>query len=454
VLEGWPEDRIDSETNGELTSYFRKRLELGVEGGCVMRGCRVVIPKKGRERAIQMLHEAHPGIARMKSLARSYMWWPGMDRAIEECVKKCTPCQSSRKDPPVVPMHPWAWPEKPWTRIHIDYAGPMEGKMFLLIMDAHSKWMEVHVTNTSTSSATIELLRKTFATLGLPEVLVSDNATAFTSTEFTEFLQKNGIRHVRTPPYHLASNGLVDRAVQTFKAAMKRMKEGSLNTWLTRFLFNYRVTPHTSTEVSPAELMFGRKLRSQFDLLRPSVGRKVQQAQDSQKKGHDVRASPRSFSVGESVYAKNYGQGPKWLPGLVVGTEGSALFRVKHPDGRIVRRHLDQLRQCVDSTAAEMEPELDDGHHVPARDTSSGSPEESTAQADSTESPHGTQSPGTAPAATEDLDAEEPGTNNSGIVLDAATQERSSASGDSQHQPLRRSARAKQPPVRFEEQFT
>ena len=166
---------------------------MGVEDGCVMCGCRMVIPKKGRERAIQMLHEAHPGIGRMKSLARSYMWWPGMDRAIEECVKKCTPCQSSCKDPPVVPMHTWAWPEKSWTRIHIDYAGPMEGKMFLLIMNVHSKWMEVHVMNTSTTSATIELLRKTFATLGLPEVLVSDNATAFTSTEFTEVLQKNGI---------------------------------------------------------------------------------------------------------------------------------------------------------------------------------------------------------------------------------------------------------------------
>lgn len=84
------------------------------------------------------------------------------------------------------------------------------------MMDAHSRWMEIHVTNTASLMATIELLCRSFATLGLPEVVVSDNGTAFTSLEFTEFTKRNGIHHVRTPPYHPASNGLVERAVQTF----------------------------------------------------------------------------------------------------------------------------------------------------------------------------------------------------------------------------------------------
>ena len=186
--------------------------------------------------------------------------------------------------------------------------------MFLLITDAYSRWMEIHETNTSTSSATIELLRRSFASLGLPEVVVSDNATAFTSTssEFSDFLKRNGIRHILTPPYHPASNGSVERSVQTFKEGLKRLKKGSLNTRLMRFLFKYRITPHSSTGVSPAELMYGRKLRSQLDLLKPSPTEVADKTQNRQE------TTTRSFNVGDCVYARNYSRGPKWLPGQVV----------------------------------------------------------------------------------------------------------------------------------------
>ena len=68
--------------------------------------------------------------------------------------------------------------------------------------------------------------------LGLPEVIVSDNANTFTSKELSQFLQKNGVRHVRTPLYHPATNRLAGRAVQTFKEGIKKMQEGSVETKL------------------------------------------------------------------------------------------------------------------------------------------------------------------------------------------------------------------------------
>ena len=182
VQEGWPAQ--DQNVTPDLQPYFRQRDELSLEVGCVLWGNRVVVPTKGRRQALNLLHEAHPGIVRMKSLARAYLWWPGMDRDIEFCVKDCADCQSSRKMPPVVPLHPWARPDRPWSRVHIDYAGPFEGKMFLLLIDAHSKWLEVHAMNSATSAVTIELMRKTFSSLGLPETIVSDNAAIFTSEEF------------------------------------------------------------------------------------------------------------------------------------------------------------------------------------------------------------------------------------------------------------------------------
>ena len=150
------------------------------------------------------------------------------------------------------------------------------GKMFLLIVDAHSKWMEVAVVPSATTQSTIEKLWGMFATHGLPDILVSDNGTAFTSTEFMNFTKRNGIRHIRTVPYHPSSNGLVEKAVQTFKDAMKKANMDSIETMVSRFLFQYRITPHSATGMSPAELMMGRQLKSHLSLLLPDIaGRMV-----------------------------------------------------------------------------------------------------------------------------------------------------------------------------------
>ena len=195
----------------------------------------------------------------MKNLARQYVWWPKIDCDIEAKVKGCSTCAVSGPDPPPTVLHPWEWPKKPWSRVHLDYAGPFLGKMFLLIVDSHSKWIDVHITSTSTTAVTIEKLQLTFSSLGLPEILVTDNGSSFTSSEFTDFVKVNGIQHVRTVPYHPASNGLAERAVQTFKTCMKKLAGGSLQDRVNSFLFKYRTTPQTTTGISPAELLMGRK---------------------------------------------------------------------------------------------------------------------------------------------------------------------------------------------------
>ena len=176
-------------------------------------------------------------------------------------------------------MHPWEWPEHPWERIHLDYAGPFMGKMFLIAVDAHSKWMEVEAVNTATTQVTVEHLRSMFARFGLPKVIVSDNGTCFTSSEFAEFTERNQIRHVKIAPYHPSSNGLAERAVQTCKMGMKKQLTGTVQTKLPRFLFHYRLTPHTTTGVAPAELLLKRRPRSHLDCIVPSLKDRVLQQQ-------------------------------------------------------------------------------------------------------------------------------------------------------------------------------
>ena len=133
-----------------------------------------------------------------------------MDRELEKKVKECHACQSDRKMPSQTPLHSWEWPEHPWSWLNIDYPGPMVGHMLLIVVDSHSKWFEVHVTTSATATTTIEKLRTTFATHGLPEVLVSDNGPTFVSTAFEEFLQQNGIKHLTSALYYPASNGLAE----------------------------------------------------------------------------------------------------------------------------------------------------------------------------------------------------------------------------------------------------
>ena len=250
----------------------------------------------------------------MKALARSFVWWPKLDPDLESKVKSCPECQSHRKTPAEPPLHPWEWPHRPWSRVHVDYARPFQGKMFFILVDAYSKWMEVFPMNSSTTSATIEILRIIFATHGLLEKLVSDNGSNFTSEEFERFLKMNGIKHVKTAPYHSASNGLAERVVQTFKEGMKKMKEGSIETKVSRFLFQYRFTFQSTTGVTPAELLMNGKLVSRLDLLTPDVGRRVERKQIEQKERHDHHAKEWLLNPGDLVYARNYGRGEKWVP--------------------------------------------------------------------------------------------------------------------------------------------
>lgn len=197
-------------------------------------------------------------------------------------------------------------------------------------------------------------MRATFATLGIPEMLVTDNGTAFTSTEFAQFVKQNGIQHITMSPYHPASNRLAEHAVKTFKEGMKKLTKGSLETKLLRFLFNYRSTIQSTTGVSPAELMFGRPLRLQLDLMCPNIQSNVIYHQEQRKHDHDRRAKERDFKPGDSVYVQNCAQGANWLPGVVVEARGPISYTVSLEDRRLVRRHVDhiRIRELQDETHA------------------------------------------------------------------------------------------------------
>ena len=219
--------------------------------------------------------------------------------------------------------------------------------MYLVVIDPHSKLMDVHIIQSTTSAATITKLRKIFANHGLPETLVSDNGSNFASAEFENLLVKNGIRHIRVSPYHPASNGQAKRAVRVFKEAMKKMEGGCMHTKLSRFLLKYRTTPHSTTGVPPAQLLVKIKLRTKLDLLLLNTASEVRRKQGQQKDAHDYHARERELEVGDPVLIKDFSS-PKsksWQEGIVVQATGPVSALVELQDGRNVRRHQDRVRR-------------------------------------------------------------------------------------------------------------
>ena len=145
----------------------------------------------------------------MKSLVRLHVWWPSHDYDVEQTVRDCHACQANRCKSPEKVSNPWIWPTQPWQRIHVDLAGPFNGQMFLLVVDAKSKWIEVFPMSSTTASATIQALRFLFATHGLPEAIESDNGPPIAAQEMKYFLKSDRTSHYLSSPYHPASNAEV-----------------------------------------------------------------------------------------------------------------------------------------------------------------------------------------------------------------------------------------------------
>ena len=152
----WP-DNIDD----NLQPYYKKRDEILIEDGMLLWGLRVILPISLKDIILQDIHHEHPGIIRMKALSRIHVWYPNIDSDIECIVKGCAACEIVSNEPGKSIIHPWKWLVKSMDRIHIDYF-EYDNYNFLLMVDSHSKWLEVAPIKKCDSDNTIKCLRKRF----------------------------------------------------------------------------------------------------------------------------------------------------------------------------------------------------------------------------------------------------------------------------------------------------
>ncbi|CAI2731094.1 unnamed protein product [Schistosoma spindalis] len=343
IQRGWP-PRI---TSHELKQYYQRRQSLSIVNDCIMLTDRVVVPNNLRSIVLQKLHTAHPGTGRMKAIARSYVYWPNIDEHIEDFARACRKCATVSKCPRKAELYSWPSPKEPWSRVHIDFAGPFQGSYFLICVDAYSKWPEVIPMNQVTSQDTIMELRQLFSRFGVPNILVSDNGTQFTSSIFSDFCKRFGVNHVRSPPYHPQSNGQAERFVDTFKRALLKAKgEGKIKEILNDFLFVYRTTPNPSApnQMSPAEIMFGRKVKTALDAIKPErnlIGRRNRKMEIQFNRHHG--AKNRIFQNNQTVYVRDFRYSPpQWTSGRILRRRGNVVYVVE-VEGQKWTRHVNHI---------------------------------------------------------------------------------------------------------------
>lgn len=238
---------------------------------CLTYDDRVIVPKACQNRVLKLLHANHAGIVRMKRMARQQIFWEGLNRDVETYVGECESCQMLRKDKPVKDYGTWSETSFPFERIHLDFFH-FQGQTFLILIDAHTRWLEIKRMGRTNAQMLIHALMPVFQIFGLPKEIVTDNGPPFSSYEFKKFCDENIITKTHTPPYHPASNGLVERAVQTTKSVLRKFMLDNpdnfqLDRSISKFLMNYRNSPHTDNEITPARQILNYKPRSPLSVL-------------------------------------------------------------------------------------------------------------------------------------------------------------------------------------------
>uniref|UniRef100_A0A7E4URW5 RNA-directed DNA polymerase n=1 Tax=Panagrellus redivivus TaxID=6233 RepID=A0A7E4URW5_PANRE len=307
----------------EFKQYWDVRGTLRLNNEVIERDCRVVVPAEMRTEILAELHTGHFGASRMKRKARRNVWWPNLSKQIEEWVESCAACQKYSKARPEAVPEPWPAAHGAWNRVHLDFAGPIWNSMWLVGIDAFSRFPFVVKMSKTTAAKLIEALTTVFGLLGFPHVVVSDNGPQFASQEFADFLSENGSRQMLTPPYNPRSNGLAERFVQTLKTSVKRQLEAD------------------NTVGAGSSKTLIKSLSHDAICGRPRLARNVNVRQ---KPHRAFIKSTRKQPNGEEVW--RYDTTTKtWKPAKVLRAEGRKIVVVEDQEGKNLRLPADRVRR-------------------------------------------------------------------------------------------------------------
>ena len=265
-------------------------------------------------------------------------------------IQQCAICQELQKSPIDETLMPHEIPVRPWQIVATDIFS-LNGINHLLIVDYYSKYPFIRKLREFSSKEVIAFIKQIFAEQGIPERLISDNDSHFSSQHFREFAKAWDFEHITSSPRCPQSNGMTERCVQTIKAAMK--KAILSNRDINMSLLCLRSTPIDHVIPSPGELLFNRKLVSNLptkctnqNFRKEEIQDRLFQRQLLQKRQHNEHAKDLpNFCAGQRVRVQDQDT-RGWTPAVVrqACTEPRS-YIVETPSGQVLRRNRRHLKE-------------------------------------------------------------------------------------------------------------
>ncbi len=363
----------------------------------------IVVPTYVASNILQEAHfqVGHLGVAKTFEMIQRKFYWPGFFKAVEEFCRNCEVCAKNKAVPrPRSPMKPIKVLPVPFYMIGVDIIGPLKtsrgNKYILSVIDYYTKYAEAVALPNQEAVTVARALEDIFARHGMPSVLLMDQGSNFESKVMTSLCEMFGIEKRRTTAYHPQTDGLCERFNGILKSLLRMRVNKDKNDWdeqLPHALLAYRSSTQCSTGVTTFEMLYGREVRLPFgpdqenlvsspthgpakyveelkkrqDNLRKLVTKRIEKAQEKQKRSYDLRyraQQNKQFYIGDTVLLKNFrarGLDEKYMgPYLIVNIRENdcEIESLESTKRKVV--HANNLRRFVLNTAYPLSEDSED----------------------------------------------------------------------------------------------
>jgi transposase InsO family protein len=342
ISQGFPD--TSREIHHSVRPYWSIRDELSMENGILLKGKQALIPPNLQKEYLSSIHECHQGITRCQQRAKGSVFWPGINKDIENLVGTCPQCQQHQVSQMKEPLQTVEVPPIPWHTIGTDLF-TLDGQQYLLIADYYTKYPIVEKLESLTSKTVTDITDRVFSMFGYPNRIISDNGPQFIGQDYQAMTKKHGIAHITSSPHHPKSHGFIERMVRSVKALFTKTTRQQYA------LLMFRATPPGANMPSPAEMMFGRKIQCNLPVRVTSPATDEQRTtrenniQQSEKRYNESSKDLMELNIDDQIYYQDVAK-RTWLPGVIIGIGPEPRsYTIKcSTTGRTLRRNRQLIR--------------------------------------------------------------------------------------------------------------